>query len=164
MTYLRRVLFESGSISCQLATLEAAEPGWSPPYRVQGPRLLLPLSQRFECRLGADAFVCDPAAALWLSNGLARCAAARRAMAGTDAGRGRGLLGLWIFGAAVARLGASQAAAFGGLAPVFSAIGGWWWLAEPVTGAGQIAIASAVIGVALASGAWSRRARTGGAA
>ena len=75
-----------------------------------------------------------------------------------------GLLGLWIFGAAVARLGASQAAAFGGLAPVFSAIGGWWWLAEPVTGAGQIAIASAVIGVALASGAWSRRARTGAAA
>lgn len=67
MTYLRSVLFDSGSISCQLATLEAAEPGWSPPYRVQGPRLLLPLSQRFECRLGADAFVCDPAAALWLS-------------------------------------------------------------------------------------------------
>jgi len=67
MTYLRSVLFESGSVSCQLATLEAAEPGWSPRYRVQGPRLLLPLTQRFECRLGSDAFVCDPAAALWLS-------------------------------------------------------------------------------------------------
>jgi len=67
MTYLRSVLFESGAISCQLATLDTAEPGWSAPYRVQGPRLLLPLTQRFECRLGADAFVCDPAAALWLS-------------------------------------------------------------------------------------------------
>lgn len=70
-----------------------------------------------------------------------------------------GLLGLWIFGAAVARLGASQAAAFGGLAPVFSALGGWWWLAEPVTGVDRIAIASAVIGVTLASGACTRGAR-----
>jgi len=67
MTYLRSVLFESESIGCHLATLDAAEPSWSAPYRVQGPRLLLPLTQRFECRLGANAFVCDPAAALWLS-------------------------------------------------------------------------------------------------
>jgi len=67
MTYLRSVLFESESIGCHLATLDAAEPSWSAPYRVQGPRLLLPLNQRFECRLGANAFVCDPAAALWLS-------------------------------------------------------------------------------------------------
>ncbi|KLN58480.1 DMT family transporter [Variovorax paradoxus] len=70
-----------------------------------------------------------------------------------------GLLGLWVFGAAVARLGASQAAAFGGLAPVFSALGGWWWLAEPITGVDRIAIASAVIGVTLASGACTRGAR-----
>ena len=67
MTYLRSVLFESESIGCHLATLDAAEPTWSAPYCVQGPRLLLPLTQRFECRLGANAFVCDPAAALWLS-------------------------------------------------------------------------------------------------
>jgi len=67
MTYLRSVLFESESIGCHLATLDTAEPNWSAPYRVQGPRLLLPLTQRFECRLGASAFICDPAAALWLS-------------------------------------------------------------------------------------------------
>jgi drug/metabolite transporter (DMT)-like permease len=70
-----------------------------------------------------------------------------------------GLLGLWIFSAAVARLGASQAAAFGGLAPVFSALGGWWWMAEPITGVDRIAIASALIGVTLASGACTRGAR-----
>lgn len=70
-----------------------------------------------------------------------------------------GLLGLWIFSAAVARLGASQAAAFGGLAPVFSALGGWWWLAEPIAGVDWLAIASAVIGVTLASGACTRGAR-----
>jgi len=67
MTYLRSVLFESESVGCHMATLDAAEPSWSAPYRVQGPRLLLPMNQRFECRFGASAFVCDPAAALWLS-------------------------------------------------------------------------------------------------
>lgn len=68
-----------------------------------------------------------------------------------------GLLGLWVFSAAVSRLGAPQASAFGGLAPVFSAWGGWWWLGEPLTGPDLMAITSAVVGVALASGAWLTR-------
>jgi len=69
-----------------------------------------------------------------------------------------GLLGLWIFSIAVSRLGGPQASAFGGLVPVFSAGGGWWWLAEPVTCVDLLAIASALIGVTLASGAWPRGA------
>jgi len=70
-----------------------------------------------------------------------------------------GLLGLWIFSAAVSRLGAPRASAFGGLVPVFSAGGGWWWLAEPITGVDLLAITSAVVGVALASGTWTRGGR-----
>lgn len=64
-----------------------------------------------------------------------------------------GLLGLAIFGVAIARLGAARAAAFGGLAPVFSALGGWWWLGDALTPIDVLAVAAAVIGVALASGA-----------
>jgi drug/metabolite transporter (DMT)-like permease len=70
-----------------------------------------------------------------------------------------GLLGLWIFSAAVSRLGAPRASAFGGLVPVFSAWGGWWWLAEPITGVDLLAITSAVVGVVLASGTWTPRAQ-----
>lgn len=63
-----------------------------------------------------------------------------------------GLLGLWFFAAAIARLGAARAAAFGALAPVVSALGGWWWLGDRLTAVDALAVASAVLGVALASG------------
>ena len=55
-----------------------------------------------------------------------------------------GLLGLWTFAAAIARLGAARAAAFGALAPVVSALGGWWWLGESLTAVYGMAVASAV--------------------
>jgi drug/metabolite transporter (DMT)-like permease len=65
-----------------------------------------------------------------------------------------GLFGLWTVSAAIARLGASQAAAFGALAPVVSALGGWWWLRDPISAWDLFAVAAAVLGVLLASGAW----------
>lgn len=66
-----------------------------------------------------------------------------------------GLLGLWTISAAITRLGAAQAAAFGALAPVVSALGGWWWLGDALTAWDLLAVAAAVLGVLLASGALS---------
>lgn len=65
-----------------------------------------------------------------------------------------GLLGLWTYAAAIARLGAARAASFGALAPVVSALGGFVWLGDPLGPAEIGAVALAVVGVALASGAW----------
>lgn len=69
-----------------------------------------------------------------------------------------GLAGLWVFAVAIVHLGAARAAAFGALAPVVSALGGWWWLGDPLGGFEIAAVALAVVGVALASGAlrWGR--------
>lgn len=67
-----------------------------------------------------------------------------------------GVLGLWTFSVAIARLGAAQAAAFGALAPVISALGGWLWLGDALTAVDAVAVAAAVGGVALASGAFGR--------
>jgi drug/metabolite transporter (DMT)-like permease len=64
-----------------------------------------------------------------------------------------GLVGLWVFAVAIARLGAARAAAFGALAPVASALGGWWWLGDALTLFDAVAVALAVLGVALVSGA-----------
>jgi len=64
-----------------------------------------------------------------------------------------GLLGLATFAIAIERLGAAQAAAFGGLAPVVSALGGWWWLDEPLGAGTLLAVGCTTLGVVLASGA-----------
>ena len=70
-----------------------------------------------------------------------------------------GVLGLWTYSAAIARLGAGRAAAFGALAPVVASLGGWWFLGE-TPGTLQIsAIVAAVIGVLLASGAFEGSGR-----
>lgn len=73
-----------------------------------------------------------------------------------------GVLGLWTYSVAIARLGAAQAAAFGALAPVVSAIGGWIWLGDALTLLEGVAVAAAVAGVALASGAFGRTRPDGG--
>lgn len=67
MAYARSVLFESALLTWQQVTLAASESSWSDSYRVEGPRLLLPLTRCFECRIGTDDFICDPASALWLT-------------------------------------------------------------------------------------------------
>jgi drug/metabolite transporter (DMT)-like permease len=69
-----------------------------------------------------------------------------------------GLLGLWTFNVAIHRLGAAAAAAFGALAPVVSALGGWWWLGESLTATDTLAVGCAVVGVALASGVLGSKA------
>jgi drug/metabolite transporter (DMT)-like permease len=66
-----------------------------------------------------------------------------------------GLLGLWTISEAITRLGAAQAAAFGALAPVVSALGGWWLLGDALTALDGLAVSCAVIGVLMASGALS---------
>ncbi|MDM0013920.1 DMT family transporter [Variovorax sp. J22P168] len=62
-----------------------------------------------------------------------------------------GLLGLWLIGFAIERLGAARAAAFGALAPVFAALGGWWWLGDRLSALDLLAVAATVAGVGLAS-------------
>lgn len=71
-----------------------------------------------------------------------------------------GLLGLAVFGVAIDRLGAARAAAFGGLAPAVSALGGWWWLGDALTPLDGLAVVLALVGVTLASGALNRPARS----
>lgn len=66
-----------------------------------------------------------------------------------------GVLGLWTFSVAIERLGAAAAAAFGALAPVVAALGGWIWLGDALTPVDNLAVAAAVVGVALASGAFA---------
>lgn len=68
-----------------------------------------------------------------------------------------GVLGLWTFSATVERLGAAGASAFGALVPVISALGGWWWLDDPLGPLDGLAVAAAVAGVVLASGALALR-------
>lgn len=68
-----------------------------------------------------------------------------------------GVLGLWTFSATVERLGAAGASAFGALVPVVSAVGGWWWLDDPLGPLDALAVAAAVAGVVLASGALALR-------
>ena len=67
-----------------------------------------------------------------------------------------GLLGLWTFSVAITRLGAARAAAFGALAPVVSALGGYACLGDALTPIDGLAVACAVLGVALASGGVAR--------
>lgn len=66
-----------------------------------------------------------------------------------------GLLGLWAFSIAIARLGAGRAASFGALAPVVATLGGWWWLGDAPSALELTAVALTVLGVALVSGVFS---------
>jgi drug/metabolite transporter (DMT)-like permease len=66
-----------------------------------------------------------------------------------------GLFGLWTISEAIKRLGSAQAAAFGALAPVASALGGWWLLGDRLAALDGLAVTCAVIGVLMASGALS---------
>jgi drug/metabolite transporter (DMT)-like permease len=70
-----------------------------------------------------------------------------------------GVLGLWTYSVAITRLGAANAAAFGALAPVVSAAGGWWWIGDRLSPVDLAAIACAVAGVVLASGVLAPRRR-----
>ncbi len=63
-----------------------------------------------------------------------------------------GILGLWLFGIAIDKLGAGRAAAFGAMVPVLVAVGGWLYLGEPVDLPTGIGCLLASLGVLLSSG------------
>lgn len=67
-----------------------------------------------------------------------------------------GVVAVIAFGVAIDRLGAAGAAATSALVPPTAAAMGWAYLGEAPTASGWIAVAAAAIGVALASGAFSR--------
>ena len=67
MAYRRDLIFETPLLSWQQLTLQSAASEWSDDYRVASPRLLLPSTLAFECRLGPHRFTCDPTSALWLT-------------------------------------------------------------------------------------------------
>ncbi|NRF65655.1 helix-turn-helix transcriptional regulator [Aquincola sp. S2] len=73
MPYDRRTLFATPLLTWQTLRLQEALPHWSADYRPDSARLLLPVSDCFECALTPESsghgtrFVCDSAAALWLT-------------------------------------------------------------------------------------------------
>ena len=67
MAYHRRTVFRTPLLGWQQLTLLEAASDWSDDYRVDSPRLLLPLTRCFECSLGDARFTCDAGAALWLT-------------------------------------------------------------------------------------------------
>lgn len=69
-----------------------------------------------------------------------------------------GLLGIVAYLAAVERLGSSRAALSGAFVPLFTAVGAAAFLGERLSASGTVAIALVAVGVALASGAFERRA------
>lgn len=87
MSYRRDVVFETALLRWQHVGLQAAQDSWSEAYRVDGPRLLLPLTSCFECALGESRFVCDPTRASGVVSSL------RGAAASSRAGDQRGLSG-----------------------------------------------------------------------
>ncbi|HZF80136.1 MAG TPA: helix-turn-helix domain-containing protein [Rubrivivax sp.] len=60
--------------------------------------------------------------------------------------------GLWTYSVPITRLGPVSAAAFGAVAPVVSAVGGWWWIGDRLSVVDLVAIGCAVTGVLLAAG------------
>ncbi|MDI1239262.1 MAG: EamA family transporter [Polaromonas sp.] len=68
------------------------------------------------------------------------------------------LLGLATYMMAIAKLGAARASLSAALVPLLTAVGAAWLLGEPL-GASTLAASALVAGgVALAGGAWGRRA------
>ncbi len=67
-----------------------------------------------------------------------------------------GVLGLWTFSVAIKHLGAAPAAAFGALAPVVSAVGGWYILGDPLSTLDYLAVAAAVLGVLAVNGLFTK--------
>lgn len=63
-----------------------------------------------------------------------------------------GLIGLWIYGYSLAKLGATRSAAIGALVPVFSAAGGWLFLQEALDTHLISGIAIVASGVLLSTG------------
>lgn len=70
-----------------------------------------------------------------------------------------GLLGLMVYGVAIARLGAARAALSAALVPLLTAVGAAWLLNEPVSGAVLASMALVVPGVAVGAGALDRMGR-----
>lgn len=67
MPYAREVLLRSDAIGCEHLTLLQGGTGWSDEYRVDGSKLVLMLHSPLDCRVGGQAWRCDPALGLWLS-------------------------------------------------------------------------------------------------
>src|SRR5690348_9192083 len=67
MAYRRTSVFRTPLMHWEQLTLVSTDGAWNDGYRVDSPRLLLPLSACFECRLDGRNFVCDPSTALWLT-------------------------------------------------------------------------------------------------
>lgn len=68
-----------------------------------------------------------------------------------------GLLGLVVYGVAIARLGAARAALSAALVPLLTAISAAWLLNEPMSGAVMVSMALVVPGVAVCASAPDRR-------
>lgn len=68
-----------------------------------------------------------------------------------------GILAMFLFGYAVAQLGAAETAAFGALTPILALVGGALFLGEELTALKSVGVCLVAIGVFLASGVLSAK-------
>ena len=68
-----------------------------------------------------------------------------------------GLIGMAVYMAAVARLGAARGSLSAALVPLFTGVGGAWLLNEPLSAGAMLAIGLVMAGVALAADVFQRR-------
>jgi drug/metabolite transporter (DMT)-like permease len=105
-----------------------------------------------------SALLLVPIVLLMGVDGFVRVDAATLALQAVWQGVVAGIFGLVMFTVAVRNVGASRAAAFGALVPVLSALGGWLFLAEPMTLTVAVASVLATVGVVFAVGFFERKA------
>ena len=99
---------------------------------------------------------------IWLlanDGGLMEASAFDLALQGVGQGVVAGVIGIWVFGVSVERLGATNAATIAAAIPAMTALGGWLLLGERPDLTSAAAVAAVTLGVLFSTGAINLTAR-----